>query len=285
MKTNKIYLSIIVTLAFTFLISCQKEDESRTRADEIADLQDYLIENQITKLPTWTGLYYFEDIEGEGASPEYYDTVLVNFTATSLDGTEIASNADLGEPSSFIKGDPSLIYGINETLALMKEGGSSSSLIPSTLAFGANKYENMDAYTTLIYDSELVEIKPGIPVEPYNTEGLSMNTTLTGLQYYVIEDTDQLKVQTGSLVKVHYTGYLNDGTIFDSSMKRGEPSEFFIGTGRVIPGWDEGIVFMNIGEKFRFIIPSGLGYGEQGVFPVIPPYETLTFDVELIDIL
>ena len=285
MKTNRFSLSIVVILAASFLISCQKEDDSRTRADEIAELDKYLVENQILMQPTWTGLYYIENEEGTGAVPEYKDTVYINYTATSLDGTPIASNEDLGEPASFQKGDPTLIFGVNETLSLMKEGGSARSIIPSTLGFGSYEYGNAEPYTTLIYDIELVEVKPGIPVEPYNTEGLIMNTTETGLQFYVIEDTDKLKIQTGSLVSVHYTGYLSDGTIFDSSVKRGEPFETFIGVGQVIPGWDEGLLMMSIGDKFRFIIPSGLAYGERGAFPVIPAYETLTFDVEVIDIL
>ena len=85
-------------------------------------------------------------------------------------------------------------------------------------------------------------------------------------------------------MEVHYTGYLTDGKIFDSSVKRNQPIEFVLGTGQVIQGWDEGIALMNVGDKLRLIIPPALGYGEKGAGDVIPPNSTLVFDVELISV-
>lgn len=91
------------------------------------------------------------------------------------------------------------------------------------------------------------------------------------------------KPQKGDKVKVHYTGYLLDGTKFDSSVDRGKPFEFELGAHRVIAGWDEGIAALNKGSKAKLIIPSKLGYGARGAGGVIPPYSPLVFDVELID--
>ena len=88
----------------------------------------------------------------------------------------------------------------------------------------------------------------------------------------------------GSNVSVHYSGFLLDGTKFDSSYDRGQPITFPIGQGRVIPGWDEGIALLKVGSKARFIIPPNLAYGERGAGGVIPPNATLIFEVELVDI-
>ncbi len=91
------------------------------------------------------------------------------------------------------------------------------------------------------------------------------------------------KPQKGDMVKVHYTGYLLDGTKFDSSVDRGKPFEFPLGQGRVIKGWDEGIAALNKGSKAKLIMPSKLAYGERGAGGIIGPYSPLVFDVELID--
>ena len=119
--------------------------------------------------------------------------------------------------------------------------------------------------------------------EPPSATGES-TVTDSGLEYIDIEVGSGESPQTGQTVSVHYTGWLADGTKFDSSVDRGQPFSFTIGTGQVITGWDEGVATMKVGGKRRLIIPPELGYGASGYPPVIPANAELTFDVELLEI-
>ncbi len=109
--------------------------------------------------------------------------------------------------------------------------------------------------------------------------------TASGLEYNEVTAGTGAQAVAGKTVKVHYTGKFPDGKVFDSSVSRGEPIEFVLGTGRVIKGWDEGIALMKVGGKAQLTIPSHLAYGERGAGGgVIPPNATLVFDVELVDV-
>lgn len=108
--------------------------------------------------------------------------------------------------------------------------------------------------------------------------------TASGLQFIDIEVGTGDLPQPGQTVEVHYTGWLADGTKFDSSLDRGQPFSFVLGAGQVIAGWDEGLASMKVGGKRQLIIPSELAYGESGRPPVIPANAELTFDVELLAI-
>jgi FKBP-type peptidyl-prolyl cis-trans isomerase len=108
--------------------------------------------------------------------------------------------------------------------------------------------------------------------------------TASGLDYIEVEAGSGAQALAGKTVKVHYTGKFQDGSVFDSSIPRGEPIEFVLGAGRVIKGWDEGIALMKVGGKAQLVIPPELGYGARGAGGVIPPNATLVFDVELVDV-
>jgi len=108
-------------------------------------------------------------------------------------------------------------------------------------------------------------------------------TTDSGLRYRIFKEGTGPKPEKGDKVKVHYTGKLTDGTVFDSSKGRG-PFEFKVGTGQVIRGWDEGVVDMKVGEVRELVIPPNLGYGSRGAGNLIPPDSTLVFEVEMLEI-
>ncbi len=110
----------------------------------------------------------------------------------------------------------------------------------------------------------------------------AIKTTESGLHYEVVAEGKGAKPKPTDVVKVHYTGQLTDGTVFDSSVQRGEPAEFPLNG--VIAGWTEGLQLVAPGGKLKLYIPSELGYGDQGAGGMIPPNATLVFDVELLEI-
>ena len=108
--------------------------------------------------------------------------------------------------------------------------------------------------------------------------------TASGLKYVDLKTGQGEEARSGKVVEVHYTGWLENGTKFDSSVDRNRPFTFRLGAGDVIKGWDEGVAGMKTGGKRKLIIPSDLGYGKQGAGEVIPPGATLVFEVELLGV-
>ncbi len=117
--------------------------------------------------------------------------------------------------------------------------------------------------------------------KPNKVEGKAQ-TTKSGVEYWDIKQGTGAVATKGQTVKVHYTGWLENGNKFDSSVDRGEPFSFRLGAGEVIKGWDEGVAGMMVGGKRQLKIPSSAGYGASGAGGVIPPNATLIFDVELL---
>lgn len=116
-----------------------------------------------------------------------------------------------------------------------------------------------------------------------NKERPGVVTLPSGLQYEVLASGNGRKPKAADQVRCHYEGRLVDGTLFDSSIERGEPAVF--GVNQVIAGWTEALQLMSEGDKWKLYIPYNLGYGEQGAGGVIPPYSTLVFEVELLNVL
>ncbi len=223
--------------------------------------------------------------EGSGPAPQPGDLVQVHYAGKLADGTEFDSSYKRNEPIQFPLGQGMVIPGWEEGIALLKVGSKARLIIPPELAYGAQGAGGViPPNATLYFEVELVGIPPGSPDAPTAVSEADFTTTDSGLKYYDLVEGNGASPAEGQMVAAHYTGWLEDGTKFDSSLDRGQPFEFVIGAGQVIPGWDEGIASMKMGGKRQLVIPAGLAYGESGAGGVIPPNATLIFEVELIEV-
>ena len=165
------------------------------------------------------------------------------------------------------------------------QGDSIDSLEILKIGKEAEAYNAVEAFRTFEGSREkrLAEAKAAAAAE-LDKIAKGFKQTDSGLRYQIIQEGNGVNAEKGKTVSVHYKGQLADGTVFDSSYKRNAPIDFPLGMGQVIPGWDEGISLLKVGDKARFVIPSNLGYGSAGAGGVIPPDATLIFDVELMDV-
>tara|TARA_R110002050_G_scaffold74772_5_gene160186 strand:+ start:3937 stop:4869 length:933 start_codon:yes stop_codon:yes gene_type:complete len=149
----------------------------------------------------------------------------------------------------------------------------------------AEAYNAVEAFRTFegSREEKLAEAKAASEAE-LDKIAVGFKATDSGLRYQILQEGSGASAEKGKTVSVHYKGQLSDGTVFDSSYKRNQPIDFQLGVGQVIPGWDEGVGLLKIGDKARFVIPSDLAYGSAGAGGVIPPDATLIFDVELMDV-
>ena len=234
---------------------------------------------------TDSGLQYYDISKGDGAEATQNSTISTNYTmwVKTSDGYTYIDQSPAGSPLSFVLGRGDTVFpGWEEGATGMNVGGKRLLVIPPELALGAQENGSIPANSTLVMEIELTDVKePQVATKVEETE---FTTTESGLKYYDFKTGTGDSPKTGQTVVVHYTGWLTDGTQFDSSIDRGEPISFVLGEGNVIPGWDEGLATMKVGGKRQLMIPPALGYGDQGGGSVIPPGATLIFEIELIEI-
>jgi peptidylprolyl isomerase len=203
---------------------------------------------------------------GTGREARPGDYVFVNYSGFLPDGTEFDSSHKAGNPFGFPLGADFVIDGWDQGVAGMKVGGIRTLVIPPELAYGERGAGNViPPNSTLKFDIELVDIQPGVEIHD-----LAVG--------------DGATAEPGKWLTVHYSGWLQDGTLVDSSLERNEPFQFVLGGRQVIAGWEAGLAGMKVGGKRRLTIPPYLAYGAEGEAPTIPPNATLVFDIELLSV-
>ena len=257
---------------------------------------------------TATGLQYKFYKDKEGPTAKVGDFIKLRFAMKTEKDSLLRSTFNDPSPIEMPLQTGTFKGSLEEGLALMSPGDSAIFLVnadslfskmfnaplPAFIRKGSNISFIIKMVGKMTADEKRVEdakiaaesvTKEDKDIQEYMTKNKLKGTkTTSGLYYVQTKPGTGAKAEKGKTVSVHYTGTLLNGTKFDSSVDRGQPFEFNLGSGQVIQGWDEGIAMMNIGEKGILLIPSRLGYGPRGAGGSIPPNATLVFEVELLDV-
>ena len=212
------------------------------------------------------------------------DKIKVHYTGTLVDGRKFDSSRDRNQPFEFVIGMKQVIAGWDEAFQLLKIGDHAMLTIPPDLGYGETPMPNIPEGSFLVFDVEVIDAKRNFIPLPFERNEKQKTLTSSGLEYYIIQQGEGEKAENGKTVEVQYTGFLENGDVFDSSIIRDKPYSFRLGAGMVITGWDEGISKLNVGGKALLSIPYQLAYGEAGRPPLIPPKARLLFNVELISV-
>lgn len=221
---------------------------------------------------------------GKGKPVSKGDKVKVHYTGTLVDDRKFDSSRDRDQPFEFVIGMKQVITGWDEALPYLRVGDRATLTIPPELGYGDTPMPKIPPGSYLVFDVEVLDVFKDFAPRKFIVNEKKDISSETGLVYNIVEQGKGLKAEKGKTVEVHYTGFLENGDIFDSSVLRGQPISFRLGAGMVIPGWDEGIAYMNVGGKALLSIPYELAYGESGRPPTIPAKAKLIFNVELISV-
>ncbi len=275
-------------------------DAPTTQADKDKNaIIQYALDNKLNLEMTESGLFYMIETPGTGdANPTSADKITAHYHGTLLDGTVFDSSVDRGQPFKFQLGG--VIEGWKQGIPMLKKGGKGKFFVPSALGYGNRPAGKIAPNSVLIFDIELIDFmdpetarkaemeemkgmiaKEATIIGDYaKKEGMTVKTTDSGIQYEISKAGAGANPSATAKVTAHYHGTLLDGTVFDSSVDRGEPISFNLN--QVIRGWQEVIPMLKKGGKGKFIIPSPMAYGARQAGK-IPPNSPLVFEIELVD--
>ena len=231
---------------------------------------------------TESGLQYILLEEGDGESLEPGQIIQIHVTGILDDGSVFLDTRERDAPAPIPVGEPTGILGLDEAIRLFTIGSRSRLILPPELAFGDTGAQGVAPGSTIVFDLELVGLAPEPPEAPTALEEDDFTVTDSGLRYYDLALGEGPELQVGQTALVDYTGWLEDGTMFDSSISRGQPIPVVLGQGGVIAGWEEGLLGMQVGGKRQLVIPPDLAYGDQGAGATIPPNAVLVFEIEVV---
>ena len=268
--------------------------QSMTKEKYNSFFLEEVLKKEPNAIQTQSGLIYIIQNPGGPKKVEAGNSISLHYKGTFFkDGKQFDSSYDRNTPLDFTFKTNRMIPGFEEGLEILGKKGKIKLYIPYHLAYGEKGREGaMPAYSDLVFDLEVLNVstppnykKEGIEFLEKNKTKEGVITTPSGLQYKVIKEGSGNKPSPTSKVTVHYHGTTPNGTVFDSSVERGEKISF--GLNQVIPGWTEGLQLMSVGSKYQFFIPSQLAYGSrppQGGNGPIKADMPLIFEVELFGI-
>jgi len=248
--------------------------------------QDVLLKPEVLKWKSvQSGIEIFDEKTGTGTELRTGMELTFHYTGWLVNGHKFGSSKDMGKSAKAVLGLGRMIKGLELGLESLKQGGVRWLRISPSMAYGPVPMTDIPANSTLIFriqadnvhfDEETAALMDFFP----NVDAIKWVEAHEGLKYFIEKEGRGSPVKSGEVIKAHYTGWLSDGSKFDSSRDRGEPISLQLGAGRVIRGWDLGLEGMKPGEKRLLLIPPSLGYGSRGGGP-IPPDATLIFAVEM----
>jgi FKBP-type peptidyl-prolyl cis-trans isomerase FkpA len=277
----------------------------------------YLRQNQLQTQATEEGLRYILERPGTGIYPKNGDYALIRFKAMLLDST-VFDQSDDSEPFIFQVGNREVVKGLDRAVQLLKKGGSGTFYIPAELGYrdqgvgdivppgspliyevellNIMNFEQYDAFMRHFEEQERIEFERQqkkqfqtdlrLIREYAASHNLHVKSTSSGLSYAVTQPGEGGNAKPGDRLKVAYEGYLANGESFEKSTS-GVPYEFYLGSGKVMDGWEEGLQFFNKGAEGWLLIPSNLAYGptvikEDNIY--IPGNSVLVFKVKVVDV-